>query len=113
MSLSSSRSVAWSAFVSGSLRSVSLRPGRSGARAVLVCSFACARRAGRFAARWARRLGRSVALRRVPGGQWSVSVPVALRSFRWPVGVCRRLSWSGGLRGFVAVLGAAGLVRGV
>lgn len=113
MSLSSSRSVAFSAFVSGSLRFVLLRPGRSGARAVLVCSFSCARRAGRFAARWARRLGRSVALRRVAGGLWSVSVPVALRSFRWPRCVGQRLSWSGGLRGFVRALGAGGLVRGV
>ncbi len=112
MSFSASRSVAWSAFVSGSLRSVLLRPGRSGARAVLVCSFSCARRAGAFAARWARRLGRSVALRRVAGG-WSVSVPVLLRSSRWPRCVGFRLSWSGGLRGFVAALGAGGLVRGV
>ncbi len=112
MSLSSSRSVAWSAFVSGSLRSVLLRPGRSGARAVLVCSFGCAQRAGAFAARWARRLGRSVAVRRV-AGLFSVSVPVALASFRWPRCVGQRLSWSGGLRGFVRALGAGGLVRGV
>jgi hypothetical protein len=110
--LSSSRSVAFSAFVSGSLRGLLLRPGRSGARAVLVCSFGCLRRAGRFAARWARRLGRSVVVRRV-AGLFEVSVPVALASCRWPRCVGFRLSWSGGLRGFVAALGAGGLVRGV
>lgn len=112
-SLSPPRSVAWSAFLSGSLGSLVLRPGRSGARAVLVASFGSAPRAGRFARRWARRLGLSVAVRSAPGGVWSVSVPVALASSRWPRCVGRRLVWSGGLRGFARSLAVAGLVWGL
>ena len=110
---SSSRSVAFSAFRCGGLRSVLLRPSsRAFSGAALVCSFASPGAAGAFARRWAVRLGVLVFVRRAPGG-WSVSVPVARRSSRWPVGVGLLVVWSGGLRGFCASLGSAGLVAGV
>jgi len=106
----SARLVAFSAFRSGSLRSVLPRPSsRSGSGFVLVCSFASPRRAGLFAARWAGRLGVSVSLRR-SAGLWAVSVPVA------PVWLsvlsvgC--LVVSGGVRGFRRSLGCSGLLFG-
>jgi len=59
---------------------------------VLVAAFVSRPRAARFAARWSRRLRRSVAMRLVRG-YWSVSIPVlALVPFpspspRWPAGL--------------------------
>jgi hypothetical protein len=100
----SARGVAWSAFVSGSLRALRLRPGRSGAAFVLVCGFASAARAGLFAARWASRLGRSVVVRRC-GLLWAVSVPVAPP----PAVALGRLRWAPGLRGFALALAGSGL----
>ena len=104
------RSVAFSAFRAGSLASVLLRPGRSGARLVLVCGFSSCARASAFARAWAVRVGGGVAVRRAPVG-WSVSVPVCWRSSRLPGGCGRVVAWSGGLRGFVRALGSAGFVR--
>lgn len=79
----------------------------------MVAFFGSFASAGRFAAWSARRLGRSVAVRRAVGLGWSVPVPCSLRSSRWPCGAGRVVFWSGGLRGFVRALGSAGLVRGV
>ena len=113
LSAFSSRSVAFSAFRAGSLCSVLLRPSsRAFSGAALVCSFASPRSAAAFARRWSVRLGVLVFVRRAPGG-WSVSVPVRRRSSRWPACVGRVVVWSGGLRGFCASLGSAGLVAGV
>lgn len=101
--------VARSGFRAGSLVSVLLRPSsRSRSGAVLVCSFRSAPRAARFARRWAGRVGVSVACRRSPVG-FSVSVPVSLRSSRWPS--CAGLAlWSrGGVRGFARLLRSSGL----
>lgn len=114
--LFSPRSAAFVAFSSGALESVLLRPSthaRSGA--VLVCGFGSLPAAGRCAARVARRSGVAVAIRPGPGGaagEWQVSAPVAVRSSRWPVGAGRLLPVVGGLRGLVAALGRAGVVRG-
>ncbi len=108
MSLSRCRSVAFSAFRAGSLRSLLLRPsGRSFSGIVLVCVFASGPRAFPFAARWAVRLGVGVRVRRHPLG-WQVSVPVVRSSSRLPVSG-RVVAWRGGLRGFVAALGHSGL----
>ena len=99
------RSAAWSAFVSGSLRSLCLLADLRSGEPLLVCDFTCPRRAGRFARRWAMRLGQPVAVRREPGFDapiWDVRIPIALRHTRYPPGSGRRFSWSGGLRGFIA-----------
>jgi hypothetical protein len=70
------RSLSFSAWRAGSLRSLVLRASRrSFSGAVVVASFACPRRAGRFAARWARRLRVVVLVRRAGPGLWDVSVP--------------------------------------
>ncbi len=100
------RSLSFSAFRAGSLAGLHLRPS-SHARTgrVLVCLFRSAASAGAFARRWAGRLGLSVAVRRHPAG-FAVSVPVAFGSSRWPGCAGRVVSWSGGLRGFVAALGS-------
>ena len=106
-SLTSARSLAFSAFRAGSLVSLVFRPSsRSFSGAVVVARFACPRCAGLFARRWASRLGVSVAVR---GG--AVSVPVAVPSSR-PLWLGRLVVCSGGLRGFVRSLGSAGVVRG-
>ena len=107
------RAVAWSAFRAGSLRQLCLRPGRSGARLVLVCAFGDVRRAGRFATLIAPRVGRSVALRRAPGGLWAVSVPVAWPHTRLPEWTGWPLVVSGGVRGFALLLRSLGLWRNV
>jgi len=112
--LPSVRSSCWSAFLSGGLCSLLLRPGRSGARLVLVAVFSSRAGAARFARRSAWRSGRAVVLRRSPVvGRWSVSAPVVWSSSRLPVGAGRRVFWSGGLLGFVRALGSAGFVGGV
>ena len=104
----SARAVALSGFRAGSLRSVFPRPSsRSGSGFVLVCSFACPRRAGVFAGRWAGRLGVSVSVRR-SAGLWSVSVPVAPVWLSVLFVGC--LAVSGGLRGFRRSLGCSGLL---
>ncbi len=96
----SSRSVAFSAFRAGSLASVALRPASwSPAVLVLVAGFRCPRRAARFAARWAGRLGRPVRVRRC-GQLRAVSVPVA----GVPSGRRSGLWVRGGLRGLLRVL---------
>jgi hypothetical protein len=101
--------IARSAFRAGSLRGLLLRPSRrSFSGAVLVCWFGCPRRAGRFAARWAGRLGVSVVVR-CSAGQWQVAVPVRRGSSRWPQCVGLRLPVRGGLRGFRQALGWSGL----
>lgn len=123
-SLSSPRSLAFSAFGSGSLRSLVVRRSLSGSRFVLVASFGSASAAGAFARRWSVRLGRSVLVRRVSssfsarvGAFWAVSVPCALApaaalGCAWAVA---RVSFVGGLRRLVrslalsrSVWGAAG-----
>ena len=97
-------------FRAGSLVGLLFRPSRwSRSGSVLVCSFRSAPRAGSFARRWAGRLGLSVAVRR-SGRGWAVSVPVFWPSSRGPAGGGRVVFWSGGLRGFVRALGAAGFV---
>jgi hypothetical protein len=105
------RRLCFSAFRAGGLRSLLIRPGRSGAAVVLVAVFSSSASASSFAARWAVRLGQSVVVRSSPAG-WAVSVPVSLPSFRRPPCFGRVICWSGGLRGFVRALGAAGLVLG-
>lgn len=102
------RRVGRSAFRFGSLASVFLRPGRSGARAVLVCVFRCPRRAGRFAGRWAQRLRSSVAVRRDPLG-WTVSIPVAIGHTVWPRGAGLRAQVRGGVRRLSYCLALAGI----
>jgi len=80
----SARSVLWSAFHAGSLRSVCLRPSsRSGSGFVAAFGFASFAPAARLAARLARRLPPSAAprVRPVAGAAaagWVVSVPVAV-----------------------------------
>jgi len=106
---SSVRSLCFSAFRAGSLAGLLLRPSRRAPSGrVLVCVFVSPVAAGRFAGLWAGRLGVSVAVRRHPLGA-AVSVPVSFPSSRWPLGVGRLLSWSGGLRGFVRCLAWSGL----
>jgi len=98
------RSAAWSAFLAGSLLSLCLRGGRHG-EPTLFCDFASPARAGRFARRWAMRLGQCVAVRRLPGHDgpvWAIRIPVEIRHTRMPPCYGRRFSWSGGLRGFIA-----------
>ena len=108
------RFLLFSAFRAGALRLLRLRPSsRSASGSVLVASFACPRAAGAFAARWAGRLGSSVALRRSPG-LWSVSVPVRLGSSRVP-GSCLLVSTlvllpgSAGVWSFLRRLRSSGL----
>ena len=116
MSLSPSlprpRSVAWSAWFSGSLASVLVRRSVSVPGAwVCVCSFRSFGSACRLARLWSVRLGRSVVVRR-SCGFWCVSVPVGFRSSRLPVGVCSVLSLSrpfAGARGLASLLGSSGL----
>lgn len=107
--VSSVRSLCFSAFRSGSLAGLLLRPSRRAASGrVLVCSFRSAAGASRFARLWAGRLGVSVAVR-CSAGLWSVSVPVSWPSSSWP-GCVGRVVWvRGGLRGFLAALGWSGL----
>lgn len=105
----SPRSAAFAAFRAGSLVSVCLRPSsRSFSGAVLVASFRSAPAAGVFARRCAARCGVACAVRG-SAGSWSVSVPVALSSSRWPAGAGWAWPVAGGLRGFLAVLGASGV----
>jgi len=108
------RGAAFAAFARGGLRSVLVRPGRSGAALVLVAGFAGLPAAGAFAVWAARRCGRSVAIRPGPGGAggaWLVSCPVAWRSSRLPACVGRCLFVAGGVRGLSSALAAAGLPR--
>ena len=94
MSAFSPRSAAFVAFSCGSLSSVLVRPGRSGAAWVLVAGFESLSSASAFARRAAIRAGRSVALRPGAGGAagaWSVSCPVAWPSSRGPAGAGRLL----------------------
>ena len=104
------RCLAFSAFRAGRLRLLCLRPSlHASSGLVLVAGFACPRAAGRFAARWARRLGVSVAVRRSPG-LWSVSVPVRLASSRRPPSPVVALPLgSAGLRSFLRGLACSGL----
>lgn len=75
--MSTVRSLSFSAFRSGSLFGLRVRPsGHSRSGLVLVAAFRRSASAGAFARRQAARLGLPVAVRLVPGG-WSVSVPVA------------------------------------
>jgi len=99
--LPAGRSVAFSAFRSGSLASVAFRPA-SWSRSVLVAvlGFRSPASAGRFAARWARRLGVAVPVRR-SGRLWAVGVPVA----GVPSGLSHGVWVRGGLRGLVCSLG--------
>jgi hypothetical protein len=78
---------------------------------VLVCSFSSLARAGSFAARWARRLGISVAVRRPWGTTWDVSVPIRQDHTRHPAGSGLAIVVTGGLRRFVQALGSSGLGR--
>lgn len=106
------RSAAFVAFTAGGLRSVLVRPGRHGAAVVLVAGFSSASSASRFAARAARAAGRSVAVRRGPGGEmgaWLVSAPVAWPSSVLPAGAGRVVFVAGGVRGLSTALAAAGL----
>jgi len=110
----SPRSAAFVAFSCGSLSSVLVRPGRSGAAWVLVAGFESLSSASAFARRAAIRAGRSVALRPGAGGAagaWSVSCPVAWSSSRGPAGAGRLLPVTGGVRGLSAALARAGLPR--
>jgi hypothetical protein len=110
----SPRSAAFVAFSCGSLSSVLVRPGRSGAAWVLVAGFESLSSASAFARRAAIRAGCSVALRPGAGGAagaWSVSCPVAWPSSRGPAGAGRLLAVSGGVRGLSAALARAGLPR--
>ena len=95
----SPRSAAFVAFSCGSLSSVLVRPGRSGAAWVLVAGFESLSSASAFARRAAIRSGRSVALRPGAGGaagEWSVSCPVFWQSSRGPAGgVACCLWWVG------------------
>ena len=94
------RSVSFSAFRSGSLASVALRPASwSPACLVGVFGFRSPACAGRFAARWAGRLGVAVGVRR-SGSLWAVPVPVA----GVPSGSRSGLWVSGGLRGLLRAL---------
>ena len=103
------RSLVFSAFRAGGLRSVLLRTStRARSGTVVVAVFACPVRAGGFARRWAGRLGLSVFVRRHPGG-FAVSVPVKLPHTRLPIGAGRLLPVSGGLRGLLSVLASSGL----
>ncbi|MCP4544271.1 MAG: hypothetical protein GY832_44730 [Chloroflexi bacterium] len=109
--IQSPRSVAFSAFRAGSLRSITVRPSsRAASRVVLVAAFASFPRARSFARRWASRLGFSVVVRR-SGALWAVSVPVVIRArCRWLLaggGIFAPVV--GGLRGLLAVVGSWGL----
>ena len=108
----SPRSAAFVAFSCGSLSSVLVRPGRSGAAWVLVAGFESLSSASAFARRAAIRSGRSVALRPGAGGaagEWSVSCPVSWSSSRGPAGAGRLLPVAGGVRGLSETLDRAGL----
>ena len=112
MSAFSPRSAAFVAFSCGSLTSVCVRPGRSGAAYVLVAGFGSFASASAFARRAAARAGCSVALRCDIGGaagEWSVSCPVVWRSSRGPACSSRLLAVSGGVRGLSDMLFHAGL----
>lgn len=109
------RSAAFVAFSSGDLSAVLLRPG-SHCRLVLEARFSSARGAHRFARLAARRAGRSVIVRRFgrppdPNRVFAVSCPVSCPHTRPPACLSRPVSWSGGLRGFIAALSAAGLPK--
>jgi hypothetical protein len=108
--LVSVRSLVWSAFLCGSLRGFVSRPSaHSFSGRVVVAAFASPASASRFARRWAGRLGVSVFVRparsRSGARLWAVSVPVASPASASPLA----LPVAGGLRGLVAVLGAAGV----
>jgi len=104
--LVSAGSLCRSAWSVGSLRAFCFRSSsRSFSGSVLVASFACPRRAGRFAARWARRLRVSVFVRRGPGGLWAVSVPALGLPPAAVSGSVAGLS----VRGFRAALVASGV----
>lgn len=106
-SVSVPRSVAFSAFRAGGLRAVAVRRSRHArSGVVLVASFAALPRAGRFAARWAGRVGRSVVVRR-SGSLWAVSVPVSAPLVHVGGGLFAPIV--GGLRGLLAVVGSWGL----
>jgi len=108
-SLCSTRSVAFSAFRSGGLVSVALRPARwSPSVLVLVAGFRSQVGAGLFARRWSARLGRPVVVRR-SGRFRSVSVPVA----GIPSGLCFGVWVRGGLRGLVRALSVLASGHGV
>jgi len=97
----SGSSVVWSAFRAGSLAGVRVRMSqRSPSGVVVVAAFRSQPSAAVFAARWARRLGVSVVVRR-RGALWAVSVPVVgcVPFGRWPS------AWwvSGGVRGVAPV----------
>lgn len=104
----SPRSVAFSAFRAGSLRSLVVRRSlhsRSGF--VLVASFHSSASASAFARRWAARLGLPVAVRRSgrrSGASWSVSVPVVVAEPSVFACVAARVSFVGGLRSLVRQL---------
>ena len=94
------RSVAFSAFRSGSLASVARRPASwSPSVLVGVFGFRSPASAGAFASRWAARLGVAVRVRRC-GSLWAVAVPVA----GVPSGSAAGLWVSGGLRGLLRAL---------
>lgn len=98
--LSLFRSLAFSAFRSGSLASVARRPASwSSSVLVGVFGFRSPVSAGAFAARWAARLGVSVRVCR-SGSLWSVAVPVG----GVPSGSRSGLWVSGGLRGLLRAL---------
>ena len=99
-------SIVWSAFRSGSLWGVRVRPSsRSRSGVVVVLGFSAHASAATFAARWAGRLGLSVVVRRT-GGFWCVSVPVAGCVPFWG-----QSGWrcAGGVRRVSAVASAASL----
>lgn len=117
--LASPRSLAFSAFRSGSLVRLRLRSSFSAPGGfVVVAFFRCPARAGAFARRWAGRLGVSVAVRR-SGALWAVPVPCAPvpRRFVVPSPVCVGggglwVSAVGGLRSFLRSLRGRGPFRG-
>lgn len=103
-----SRSLAFSAFRTGSLYGFVVRPSLNSATGIVaVCTFSCPVRAATFARRWAIRLGLPVVIRH----RVMVSVPVIVAGSH-PLFFGRPVSCAGGLRGFIRSLGAAGVVRG-
>jgi hypothetical protein len=114
-SLPGPRSLAFSAFRAGGLRSLVVRRSlRSFSGFVVVASFGSASAAGAFGRRWAGRLGRSVAVRRL-GSFFAVSVPCAVspRSAACCSWVVARLSFVGGLRRLVWLLSLSSAWSGV
>ncbi len=104
----SAKSVVWSGFRAGGLRSFLLRPSvhaRSGR--VVVLSFARQAAAAACARRWAGRLGVAVRVSFI-GGLWAVSVPVPASSSRLPAGAA--FPWAvSGVQSVVAALAASGV----